>query len=95
MLLSQELVKMCTLTPKSPIKKYICIGVASKTCVILAEWLPRWYKVPYKECLFYNQLSQHRPAKTIDQYIHLTYRVKNDYVKYLKILKTNQLLQGN
>ena len=29
-------------------KKYLCIG----TDKVPAEWLPRWYEVPFDECLF-------------------------------------------
>ena len=37
-------------------KKYLCVGKGK----ILAEWLPRWYKIPHEECVLLteNQWSQ-------------------------------------
>ena len=29
-------------------KKYLCIGTSN----VASEWLPRWYGVPFDECLF-------------------------------------------
>tara|TARA_B100001964_G_C14072927_1_gene526719 strand:- start:580 stop:798 length:219 start_codon:yes stop_codon:yes gene_type:complete len=68
-------------------KKYLCIGNDD----ILSQWLPRWYKVPYNECLFDSQNYTYSDI----QLIELTVRPDNDYEKYLKILKTERLLNGN
>ena len=77
--------------PDPPTKKYICIG----TKEIQAKWLPRWYKVPYQECLFAGKFRKFstRYAKQ-NHLIELTYRPHGDYKQHLKILKTEKLLNG-
>ena len=64
-------------------KKYVCIGNKE----IESKWLPRWYDVPFEECLFERTLH-------IDNLIILTYRPDGDYKEHLKILKTEKLLNG-
>ena len=72
-------------------KNYLCIG----TKEIQAKWLPRWYKVPYQECLFAGEFRKfsNRYAKQ-NHLIELTYRPDGDYTEHLKILKTEHLLNG-
>jgi hypothetical protein len=65
-------------------KKYVCIGNKE----IESKWLPRWYDVPFEECLFDKNPFQ--------GCIVLTPLPKNsDYKQHLKILKTESLLNGN
>ena len=69
-------------------KKYLCIGNKK----IKAEWLPRWYSIPYEECLF---IQHHYFGKHPSKYIVLTPLSKdNDYKQHLSILKTEKLLNG-
>ena len=72
-------------------KNYLCIGNKE----IQAKWLPRWYKVPYQECLFAGEFRKFstRYAKQ-NHLIELTYRPDGDYTEHLKILKTEHLLNG-
>ena len=89
----------------SPPKKYLCIGNKE----IKAEWLPRWYDVPHKECIFFNNSWEfaHRGVSH-DDCIILTpiqdcsmYNVASDsskgsvYKQKLKELKLEKLLNGN
>tara|TARA_Y100001949_G_C15925434_1_gene303205 strand:- start:344 stop:604 length:261 start_codon:yes stop_codon:yes gene_type:complete len=72
--------------PDPYLKKYLCIGNRH----IKSQWLPRWYGVPYNECLFDLQNYHYSDI----QLIKLTVRPDNDYEEYLKILKTEHLLTG-
>ena len=75
-------------------KKYVCIG----TKKIEAEWLPRFYKIPHDECVFsrYNKLFKQNEPHSEKGLIELTPLPKGtDYVQYLKILKTERLLDGD
>jgi hypothetical protein len=73
-----------------PKKKYLCIGTDN----IEAHWLQRWYKVPYIECVFYHDTNVFNIDKLYDNLIRLTVRPDGDYEQYLKILKTERLLNG-
>ena len=57
---------------------------------IKSQWLPRWYEVPYNECLFDSQNYNYSDI----QLIELTVRPDNDYEEHLNILKTERLLYG-
>ena len=71
-------------------KKYLCIGIDK----VPAEWLPRWYGVPFDECLFDTTDN----AFTLNQFGYKGLLVlrpipNGDYKEHLKILKTERLLQ--
>ena len=73
-------------------KKYMCIG----NDTIKSQWLPKWYNVSYKECLFDSQnynysdikLIELRPIMPVQPYQNEAYEAQ------LKILKTEHLLTG-
>jgi len=70
-------------------KKYLCV----RDNKIEAEWLPRWYGVPFEECVFVTDAGwQHVvPNKGL---LVLTPLPKNsNYKEHLKILKTERLFQ--
>ena len=72
-------------------KKYLCIG----TDKVPPEWLPRWYEVPFDECLF----DTTDDAFTLNQFGYKGLLVlktipNGDYKEHLKILKTERLLNG-
>jgi len=76
-------------------KKYLCIGNEETE----AQWLPRWYGVPFEECCFATNI----PSKHIrDDVIKYTSLIKltdlpkgTNYKQYLNILKTERLIYGN
>jgi hypothetical protein len=87
--------------PDPYLKKYLCIGTEFEKREIKAQWLPRWYNVPYDECLFTDNVND--PVQytyTSDEFfkhnqlIILIYRPDGDYQEHLKILKTERLLDG-
>jgi hypothetical protein len=68
--------------------KYLCIGNNS----VEAEWLPRWYGVPYDECLFNWPNDEYGPAVPL---IRLRVLPKGaNYKQQLNIIKTERLLNG-
>ena len=101
-------------------KKYLCIGgeypvnkkvkhnlgmyTSLSTTIVKAQWLPRWYGVPYEECEFatYKEdvLTFKETYKTfvdlnvVNNGIRLTYRPNGDYKEHLKVLKTKKLLES-
>jgi hypothetical protein len=86
-----------------PNYKYFCIGTLLKNyqnkgpIVILPEWLPRWYKIPFDECVFVPHDSKKSHAFTwriFSDLMVLTYRPNNDFEHHLNILKTKLLLEG-
>ena len=70
--------------------KYLCIGNDK----VRAEWLPRWYKIPFEECLCKNSIhfSTDVPASIIDKLIILEPRSDKNYD--IKIARTENLLNG-
>ena len=85
-------------------KKYLCVGTTFEQRDIQAQWLPRWYNVPYDECDFatltdkgfYRTKPVHpRDYNHIDDLMILHYRPDGDYEEHLKILKTERVLNGN
>ena len=77
-------------------KKYLCIG----TNKVPAEWLPRWYEVPYEECVMSRIPHAFKTILEKDlksEYAHLiplTVIPNGCYKQHLKILKTERLLDG-
>jgi hypothetical protein len=74
-------------------KKYLCIGTEE----VEAQWLPRWYGVPFDECCFPEKIPSKHIRDDVIEYtplIKLTYRSDGDYEEHLKILKTERLLNG-
>jgi hypothetical protein len=79
-------------------KKYMCVGNSK----IQAEWLPRWYEVPFKECLFATEYVRknlnkaaallHDDTLILKTYIILKPRLDKNYD--IKIAKTEHLLNG-
>ena len=76
-------------------KKYLCIGNG----IVEAQWLPRWYKVPYGECAFINK-NVHKEASSSLKDLYYGFIVLkplpkgSNYKKHLKIIKTEHLLNG-
>ena len=74
--------------------KYLCIK--NKKMGVEAEWLPRWYNVPFEECIMIkNEDSPNARGYFHDfekKYIILRARLDNNYD--IKIAKTEHLLNG-
>ena len=70
--------------------KYLCIGNDK----VRAEWLPRWYKIPFEECLCKKSIhfNTNVPASIIDKLLILKPRLDKNYD--IKIAKTEHLLNG-
>jgi hypothetical protein len=90
------------MSTSTPNPKYACFagrriinGISYK---VKAEWLPAWYGVPHKECIFVHDEQKWNPSKETFINLHnciiLTVRQNRDYKEYLKILRTNKLLEG-
>ena len=86
--------------------KYVCrSGIFNPN--IRDKWLPRWYDVPFEECLFYSDMKKERDiggmcssdaeilAKKEDVMLLIDLPKGTDYKQHLKILKTERLLDGN
>ena len=71
--------------------RYLCIG----NDAIRAEWLPRWYKVPHKDCKFLHEREVHKDFEYPMIDMILEPRPNKDYEQHLKTLKTERLLDGN
>jgi len=77
-------------------KKYLCVG----TDKVPAEWLPRWYGVPFDECMFApDEITKKTQPYTYKamaslNLIHLIVIPNGCYKQHLKILKTERLLNG-
>ena len=82
--------------------KYVCrSGVFNRN--IRDKWLPRWYDVPFEECVFSSE--QQDTSGTLKEWemiakqngtLLLTDLPKGtNYKQHLKILKTERLLNGN
>ena len=85
--------------PDPPTKKYLCVGNKE----VKAEWLPRWYEVPYDECMFAHVNKDgnyvNHPVKKYnlphpDTLLILKVIPNGDYKQHLKELKTEKLLNG-
>jgi hypothetical protein len=70
--------------------KYLCIGNDK----VKAQWLHRWYQVPYDECLCVDSgaFMQGVPPSITDKLIRLEPRSDKNYD--IKIIKTEHLLNG-
>ena len=83
--------------------KYLCrSGVFNPN--IRDKWLPRWYDIPFEECLFSSDWedtsgyaeSDWRKKAEMEGVMLLTDLPKGtNYKQHLKILKTESLLNGN
>ena len=83
--------------------KYLCrSGVFNPN--IRDKWLPRWYDIPFEECLFSSDWedtsgyieSDWRKKAEMEGVMLLTDLPKGtNYKQHLKILKTERLLDGN
>ena len=71
-------------------KKYLCL----RDDKVEAEWLPRWYGVPFDECEFVHSSYDQYPSGWFDgtPLIILKPRLDNNYD--IKIAKTEHLLNG-
>jgi hypothetical protein len=68
---------------------------------INAQWLPRWYGVPYEECVFTDDPTgvvesegTYYGKAVTDELIVLKYRPDGDYEEHLAVLKTERLLNS-
>jgi len=81
--------------------KYLCVGGIINP-KIKDQWLPRWYDIPFVECLFRNDwkdssgmFKNWREVAKRGGVMLLTDLPKGtNYKQHLKILKTERLLDG-
>ena len=81
--------------------KYLCVG-GMVTPNIRDQWLPRWYDIPFDECLFRKDWEDSSGMKKdwekvakMENVMLLTDLPKGtNYKQHLKILKTERLLDG-
>ena len=83
--------------------KYLCLsGVINLN--IRDKWLPRWYGIPFEECLFsssweYPDSGTKEDWEEIAKREHLMLLTDlpkgTNYKQHLKILKTERLIYGN
>ena len=82
--------------------KYLCRGGVLNPN-IRDKWLPRWYDIPFEDCLFSSDLEDSSGMKKdwekvaeMENVMLLTDLPKGtNYKQHLKILKTESLLNGN
>ena len=85
--------------------KYFCVsGYYNKK--VIDKWLPRWYGVPFEECLFHSDMKKERDiggidpsdaekeAKSMGAILLMDEPKGTDYKQKLKELKTKHLLNG-
>ena len=86
---------------KAKYYKYYCVsGVHNPN--IRDKWLPRWYDIPFEDCLFSSDLEDSSGMKKDwekiaegESVMLLTDLPKGtNYKQHLKILKTERLLDG-
>ena len=81
--------------------KYLCVG-GMVNPNIRDQWLPRWYDIPFDECLFRKDWEDSSGMKKDwekiaegESVMLLTDLPKGtNYKQHLKILKTERLLNG-
>jgi hypothetical protein len=81
--------------------KYLCKG-GTLNPNIIDQWLPRWYGIPFEECLFSRDwvddsgcIKDWQKAAEEENLMLLTDLPKGtNYKQHLKILKTERLLNG-
>ena len=75
-----------------PKKKYLCVGSGD----VEAQWLPRWYKVPHEECIFYynNYIYKQQGPSDIQYNNLIELTVRSDGIYDIKVAKTEHLLNG-
>ena len=82
--------------------KYLCRGGVLNPN-IRDKWLPRWYDIPFEDCLFSSDLEDSSGMKKdwekvaeMENVMLLTDLPKGtNYKQHLKILKTERVLNGN
>ena len=85
-----------------PKYKYYCVsGIHNPN--IRDKWLPRWYGVPFEDCLFYSEERKNNNdcqdwdnvCKSLNLILLTDLPKGTNYKQHLKILKTESLLNGN
>jgi len=82
--------------------KYLCVGGIINPN-IRDKWLPRWYDIPFEECLFASDWEDYsgyikdwkREAKQENVMLLTDLPKGTNYKQQLNILKTERLLNGN
>ena len=82
--------------------KYLCVG-GMVNPNIRDQWLPRWYDIPFDECLFRKDWEDYsgyiedwkREAKKENVMLLTDLPKGTNYKQHLNILKTERLLDGN
>ena len=82
--------------------KYYCVS-GFHNPNIRDKWLPRWYGVPFENCLFYSEERKNSKdfqdwdnvCKTLDLILLTDLPKGTNYKQKLKELKTERLLDGN
>ena len=70
--------------------KYLCLG----NDTVEAQWLQRWYDVPFEECLFHHDGGRPESFKGWDSIVLRPLPEGSDYKQKLKELKLEKLLRG-
>ena len=81
--------------------KYYCVS-GFHNPNIRDKWLPRWYGVPFENCLFYSEERKNSKdfqdwdnvCKTLDLILLTDLPKGTNYKQKLKELKTEKLLNG-
>ena len=85
-----------------PEYKYYCVsGIHNPN--IRDKWLPRWYGVPFEDCLFYSEERKNNNdcqdwdnvCKSLNLILLTDLPKGTSYKQKLKELKTERLLNGN
>ena len=85
----------------APEYKYYCVsGFYNPN--IRDKWLPRWYGVSFKDCLFYSEERKNNNdcqdwdnvCKSLNLILLTDLPKGTNYKQHLKILKTERLLNG-
>ena len=85
-----------------PKYKYYCVsGIHNPN--IRDKWLPRWYGVPFEDCLFYSEERKNNNdcqdwdnvCKSLNLILLTDLPKGTNYKQHLNILKTERLLDGN
>ena len=86
----------------APEYKYYCVsGFYNPN--IRDKWLPRWYGIPFKDCLFYSEERKNNNdcqdwdnvCKSLNLILLTDLPKGTNYKQHLKILKTERLLDGD
>ena len=85
-----------------PEYKYYCVSGIHNP-YIKDKWLPRWYGVPFEDCLFYSEEKQNNDdcqdwdnvCKSLNLILLTDLPKGTNYKQKFKELKTERLLNGN